>query len=65
MNNDVSRETITAVELPETFAEALLVIGGKYGNGQDRVDALTADGYDYNRVQKCVNELLKVIEKYG
>ena len=44
---------------------ALLVIAGKYGNGQDRVDALTADGYDYNRVQKCVNELLKVIEKYG
>lgn len=65
MNNDVSRETITAVELPKTFSAALLVIAGKYGNGQDRVDALTADGYDYNRVQKCVNELLKVIEKYG
>lgn len=65
MNNDVSRETITAVELPKTFAAALLVIAGKYGNGQERVDSLTADGYDYNRVQKCVNELLKVIEKYG
>lgn len=65
MNNDVSRETITAVELPKTVAAALLVIAGKYGNGQDRVDALSADGYDYNRVQKCVNELLKVIEKYG
>lgn len=63
--NNVSRETITAVELPKTFAAALLVIAGKYGNGQDRVDALSADGYDYNRVQKCVNELLKVIEKYG
>lgn len=65
MNNDLSRETITAVELPKTFAAALLVIAGKYGNGQERVDSLTADGYDYNRVQKCVNELLKVIEKYG
>lgn len=65
MNNDFSRETITAVELPKTFAAAILVIAGKYGNGQDRVNALTADGYDYNRVQKCVNELLKVIEKYG
>lgn len=65
MNNNVSRETITAVELPKTFAAALLVIAGKYGNGQERVDSLTADGYDYNRVQKCVNELLKVIEKYG
>lgn len=65
MNNVVSRETITALELPKTFAAALLVIAGKYGNGQERVDSLTADGYDYNRVQKCVNELLKVIEKYG
>ena len=65
MNNNVSCETITAVELPKTFAAALLVIAGKYGNGQERVDSLTADGYDYNRVQKCVNELLKVIEKYG
>ena len=65
MNNYVSRETITAVELPEIFATALLVIAGKYGNGQERIDTLTADGYDYNRVQKCVNELMKVIEKYG
>lgn len=63
--NNVSRETITAIELPETVAVALLVIGGKYGNGQERADALTAAGYDYNRVQKCVNELVKVVEKYG
>lgn len=63
--NNVSRETITAVELPEIFATALLVIAGKYGNGQERVDTLTADGYDYNRVQKCVNDILRVIKKYG
>lgn len=63
--SNVSRETITAVELPETFAVALLVIAGKYGNGQERADALNVAGYDYNRVQKCVNELMKVIEKYG
>lgn len=63
--SNVSRETITAVELPETFAAALLVIAGKYGNGQERVDTLTADGYDYNRVQKCVNDIVKVIKKYG
>ena len=63
--NNVSRETITAIELPETVAVALLVIGGKYGNGQERTDALTAAGYDYNQVQKCVNELVKVVEKYG
>ena len=63
--NDVSRETITAVELPETVAVALLVIGGKYGNGKERADALADAGYDYSRVQKCVNELMKVVEKYG
>ena len=63
--NNVSRETITAIDLPEIIAVSLLVIGGKYGNGQERVDSLTADGYNYNRVQKCVNDMLKVIEKYG
>lgn len=65
MNNDVSHETITVVEMPELLSVALLVIAGKYGNGQERVDALTAEGYDYNRVQKYVNELLKVIKKNG
>lgn len=63
--NEVSRKTVTAVELPELMAVALLVIGGKYGNGQERIDALEADGYDYNRVQKFVNELMRVIEKNG
>lgn len=65
MNNDVSHETITVVEMPELLSVALLVIAGKYGNGQERVDALTAEGYDYNRVQKYVNELIKVIKKNG
>lgn len=60
-----TEKLITAVELPETVAAALLVIGGKYGNGQARVDALMAEGYDYSRVQKCVNELMKVINTYG
>ena len=34
------------------------VIRGDWGNGQDRKDRLTAAGYDYNAVQKRVNELL-------
>lgn len=34
------------------------VIIGKWGNGQDRIDRLTAAGYDSGRVQKRVNELL-------
>lgn len=35
------------------------VIEGKWGNGQNRKDRLTSAGYDYNAVQKRVNELLK------
>ena len=34
------------------------VIRGDWGNGQDRVNRLRAAGYDYNVVQKRVNELL-------
>ena len=35
------------------------VIAGKWGNGQDRKNRLTAAGYDYTAVQNKVNELLK------
>jgi membrane protein involved in colicin uptake len=34
------------------------VIQGKWGNGQERVDKLTAAGYDYKEVQGKVNEIL-------
>ena len=35
------------------------VIQGKWGNGDERKKKLTAAGYDYNAVQKRVNEMLK------
>lgn len=35
------------------------VIQGKWGNGTDRKNKLTNAGYDYNAVQKRVNELMK------
>lgn len=35
------------------------VIRGKWGNGVDRKNRLTNAGYDYNAVQKRVNELMK------
>ena len=35
------------------------VIQGKWGNGVDRKNRLTNAGYDYNAVQKRVNELMK------
>lgn len=34
------------------------VINGKWGNGVDRKNKLTAAGYNYDEVQKCVNKLL-------
>ena len=34
------------------------VIRGNWGNGQERKDRLTAAGYDYDAVQRKVNELL-------
>ena len=35
------------------------VLDGKWGNGSARKNKLTAAGYDYNAVQKRVNEILK------
>lgn len=40
-------------------AVAKEVIDGKWGTGADRKKRLTAAGYDYDQVQKKVNELLK------
>lgn len=53
------------VKLPETVSVAFEVLTGKYGNGEDRRIQLELDGYDYNKVQKCVNELVKLLDKYG
>ena len=41
----------------ETLANE--VIQGKWGNGQERYDKLTAAGYNYDEVQGLVNEMLK------
>ena len=35
------------------------VIQGLWGNGQDRKNRLTKAGYNYNEIQKIVNERLK------
>ena len=40
-------------------AVAKEVIAGKWGNGEDRKNRLTAAGYDYKAVQDQVNALLK------
>ena len=40
-------------------AVAKEVIAGKWGNGEDRKNRLTAAGYNYEAVQDQVNALLK------
>ncbi|MBQ8133981.1 MAG: peptidoglycan-binding protein, partial [Clostridia bacterium] len=41
----------------ETLARE--VIQGKWGNGEERRQKLTAAGYNYSAVQSRVNELMK------
>lgn len=55
---------IKMYSLPTTVAVAILVIGGDYGNGTDRVKRLKADGFDPVKVQKCVNEILPIIKRF-
>lgn len=50
--------------LPTTVAVAILVIGGNYGNGSDRIKRLKEDGFDPVKVQKCVNDLLPIIKRH-
>ena len=53
------------VKLPEIVSVAFEVLTGKYGNGEERRNKLELDGSDYNKVQKCVNDLVKLLDKYG
>ena len=39
------------------------MLEGKWGNGQERVNRLTNAGYDYQTVQKRVNELVAERDK--
>ena len=44
--------------MSRNLAAAYDVMAGKYGNGQARMNALRAAGYDANLVQDIVNNLL-------
>ena len=52
------------IELNATVSLALEVIAGMWGNGDERKKKLESAGYDYNRVQKCVNELMALMQRY-
>ena len=53
------------IELTPLVALAFEVISGAWGNGQERKQKLEAAGYDYKKIQSCVDELMKIINKYG
>ena len=52
-------------KIPPIVSVAFEVLAGKYGVNNDRKKALEKDGYNYNQVQSCVNELVKLFNKYG
>lgn len=56
---ETTPSTPTTPTVKKTVDElAKEVINGQWGNGDDRKNRLTAAGYDYNAVQKRVNEIL-------
>jgi hypothetical protein len=55
---------VSFIRIPETIAIAIEVINGTYGNGEDRKKSLKRAGYDYTKVQHCVNDLMPIFNKY-
>ena len=56
-------ETIL-IELTPVVSIAMEVIAGKYGNGEDRIRKLKSEGYDVEKVQRCVNDIMAIMERY-
>lgn len=56
---------IKAISLSDTFGAAIMVIAGEYGTGDERKKKLENEGFNYSEVQKCVNELLPILNKYA
>ena len=55
---EAAEKAAQAAKESKILALAKEVIQGKWGNGQERKDRLTAAGYDYSAVQSLVNKLL-------
>lgn len=57
---DLTSKGSTSTSTPKKSVDEIAkeVIAGKWGNGADRKKRLTEAGYDYNAVQKKVNQLL-------
>lgn len=56
---------VLALKLPRTVMLALLCIAGSMGNGDDRRRNVKTAGGDPDRVQRCINELMPILNKYG
>lgn len=52
------------IELTPVVSIALEVIAGKWGNGEERIKKLKSEGYDAEHIQRCVNDLMSVMERY-
>jgi lysozyme len=63
--NGYSKSTATSTATTKKSVDEIAaeVIAGKWGNGSDRKNRLTAAGYDYNAVQAKVNEKLGTTTK--
>lgn len=59
MNNEAF-----VIKLPSAISGAILVIVGMYGNGEERKKALKKDGFNASEVQRAVNDLLPIFNKY-
>lgn len=55
----------SVLKIPETIAVAIEVINNIYDVGEARKKNLTTAGYDYLKVQACVDELFPLFKKYG
>lgn len=52
------------IELTPVVSIAMEVIAGKWGNGEERIRKLKSAGYDYEKIQRCVNDLIAIGERY-
>lgn len=53
------------IELTQTVSLAFEVLAGMWGNNEERRTRLTEAGYNYNEVQSCVNDLVKLMKRYS
>ena len=54
---------MTMIDVPEKIAAAILVLAGKYGNGEERRKKLEEEGFDYKEIQRIVNDLYPYVKE--